>query len=198
MERGEASLDVGGAEAALPLSALSSSGSPLEETPHEDVEESAVYRCAGCNGFGAWRCDLWTGCDGADEQHYLQTNLVSNLASLAPTVDASLVNAWGLSRSSKSPWWVADNGTGMSTLYNGTGVKQGLIVTIPSGDPGVSPTGTPTGTVYNGDSTAFLLAPGKAAAFLFVTEDGTISGWNPGVSAGHVRDYGEPQERVGL
>ena len=67
-------------------------------------------------------------------QHYLQTNLVSNQASLAPTVDASLVNSWGLARSSKSPWWVADNGTGMSTLYNGTGAKQGLIVTIPSGD----------------------------------------------------------------
>jgi uncharacterized protein (TIGR03118 family) len=117
-------------------------------------------------------------------QHYLQTNLVSNQASLAPTVDASLVNAWGLSRSSKGPWWVADNGTGMSTLYNGTGAKQGLVVTIPSGDPGVSPTGTPTGTVFNGDSTAFLLAPGKAAAFLFVTEDGTISGWNPGVNLG--------------
>jgi uncharacterized protein (TIGR03118 family) len=117
-------------------------------------------------------------------QHYLQTNLVSNQASLAPTVDASLVNSWGLARSSKSPWWVADNGTGMSTLYNGTGAKQGLIVTIPSGDTSVSPTGTPTGTVYNGDSTAFLLAPGKASVFLFVTEDGTISGWNPGVSAG--------------
>lgn len=115
-------------------------------------------------------------------QHYKQTNLTSNLASLAPTRDADLVNAWGLSRSSGSPWWVSDNGTGLSTLYNGTGVKQGLVVTIPPGDPQAT-TGTPTGTVFNGDSTAFLLAPGKAAVFLFVTEDGTISGWNPGVKA---------------
>ncbi len=115
-------------------------------------------------------------------QHYKQTNLTSNLASLAPTMDANLVNAWGLARSSTSPWWVADNGTGLSTLYNATGVKQGLVVTIPPGSTQAT-TGTPTGTVYNGNGTAFLLAPGKAAVFLFVTEDGTISGWNPGVSA---------------
>jgi uncharacterized protein (TIGR03118 family) len=118
-------------------------------------------------------------------QHYKQTNLTSNRASLAPTVDANLVNAWGLSRSSKSPWWVADNGTGLSTLYNATGVAQGLVVTIPPGDT-QSTTGTPTGTVFNGDSAAFFVAPGKAALFLFVTEDGTISGWNPGVSAAAV------------
>lgn len=115
-------------------------------------------------------------------QHYKQTNLTSNQASLALTMDANLVNSWGLARSSTSPWWVADNGTGLSTLYNATGAKQGLVVTIPPGDT-TATTGTPTGTVYNGDSTAFLLAPGKAAVFLFVTEDGTISGWNPGVSA---------------
>jgi len=115
-------------------------------------------------------------------QHYKQTNLTSNLASLAPTMDADLVNSWGLARSSISPWWVADNGTGLSTLYNATGAKQRLVVTIPPGDTQAS-TGTPTGTVYNGDSTAFLLAPGKPAIFLFVTEDGTISGWNPGVKA---------------
>jgi uncharacterized protein (TIGR03118 family) len=117
-------------------------------------------------------------------QHYKQTNLTSNQASLAPTMDGGLVNSWGLARSSTGPWWVADNGTGLSTLYNGTGVKQGLVVTIPTGDNAQSPTGTPTGTVFNGDRTAFLLASGKAAIFLFVTEDGTISGWNPGVSLG--------------
>lgn len=115
-------------------------------------------------------------------QHYKQTNLTSNRASLAPTVDANLVNSWGLARSSKSPWWVADNGTGVSTLYNATGVAQPLVVTIPPSDTS-STTGTPTGAVFNGDGTAFLLAPGKAAIFLFVTEDGTISGWNPGVKA---------------
>jgi uncharacterized protein (TIGR03118 family) len=116
-------------------------------------------------------------------QQYTQTNLVSDQAAAALNQDPDLVNAWGLSRSSGSPWWVSDNGTGLSTLYDGSGTKQGLTVTIPTGDPTASPTGTPTGTVYNGSSIDFLLAPGKPAVFLFVTEDGTISGWNPGVSA---------------
>lgn len=116
-------------------------------------------------------------------QHYVQTNLVSNQASLAPTRDANLVNPWGLARSSKGPWWVADNGTGLSTLYDGTGKVIPLVVTIPSGDPSVNPTGSPTGTVFNGDKTAFMLPNGKAAVFLFVTEDGTISGWNGGTSS---------------
>jgi uncharacterized protein (TIGR03118 family) len=115
-------------------------------------------------------------------QHYKQTNLVSNQASLAPNRDANLVNAWGLTRSSKSPWWVSDNGTGRSTLYDGTGTAQSLVVTIPPADTS-STTGTPTGTIFNGDPNAFQIAPGKSAAFLFVTEDGTISGWNPGVQA---------------
>ena len=113
-------------------------------------------------------------------QHYTQTDLTSNLASAAPTRDANLVNPWGLSRSSKGAWWVSDNGTGLSTLYDGTGKITPLVVTIPPGSTD-SPTGTPTGTVFNGDPTAFPIAPGKGAAFLFVTEDGTISGWNPAV-----------------
>jgi uncharacterized protein (TIGR03118 family) len=119
-------------------------------------------------------------------QHYKQTNLVSNQASLAPTnpPDPDLVNSWGLTRSSTSPWWVADNGTGLSTLYNGTGVKQSLVVTIPPNASTPSATGTPTGVVFNGDANAFQVATGKQAIFIFVTEDGTISGWNPGVNGG--------------
>lgn len=114
-------------------------------------------------------------------QHYTQTNLTSSQASLAPTRDANLVNPWGLSRSSKGPWWVADNGTGLSTLYDGTGKVIPLVVPVPPSDPNTPP-GSPTGTVFNGDANSFQIAPGKAAAFLFVTEDGTISGWNPTVS----------------
>lgn len=115
-------------------------------------------------------------------QHYKETPLVSNLASLAPTVDSHLVNPWGMARSSTSPWWIADNGTGLSTLYNGTGSILSLVVTIPSADPSASPTGTPTGIVYNGDSTVFPINA-KAASFLFATEDGTVSGWNGGSTA---------------
>src|SRR6201993_2538148 len=82
-------------------------------------------------------------------QRYKQTNLVSDLADLAP-VDAHLVNPWGLARSPTSPWWVANNGDGSSTLYNGnTGDKVPLTVTIPP-PKGSSDKSTPTGTVFNG------------------------------------------------
>lgn len=113
-------------------------------------------------------------------QHYKQTNLVSDQSGVATTTDTNLVNPWGLSRSSGSPWWASDNGTGLATLYSGTGTPASLVVTIPTGDPDASSTGTPTGTVFNG-TTGFTLAPGKPALFMFVTEDGTVSGWNPGV-----------------
>jgi len=117
-------------------------------------------------------------------QHYNQTNLVSNTAGVAPVTDPQLINPWGLSRNSGSPWWVSDQATGFSTLYDGTGAKQSLIVTIPPADPNnkKTPTGTPTGTIANGSQTDFLLAPGAPAAFLFSTIDGTIAGWNPAVA----------------
>jgi len=111
-------------------------------------------------------------------QEYNQVNLVANTAGAAAATDASLVNAWGLSRGSGSPWWVSDAGTGLSTLYNGAGTKQGLVVTIPAAKTGA--TGTPTGTIFNGSTTDFLLptATPVAAAFLFSTLDGLIVGWN--------------------
>jgi len=117
-------------------------------------------------------------------QHYTQTNLVSNMSGVAPVTDPQLINPWGLSRGSGSPWWVSDQATGLSTLYNGPGAKQGLIVTIPPADPTNknTPTGTPTGTIFNGSQTDFLLAAGKPALFLFSTIDGTIAGWNPAVA----------------
>jgi len=98
--------------------------------------------------------------------------------------DPQLINPWGLSRGSGSPWWISDNATGFSTLYDGAGIKQSLIVTIPPADPTNknTPTGSPTGTISNGSQTDFLLAPGKPAVFLFCTTDGTIAGWNPTVA----------------
>src|ERR1700750_2331923 len=85
----------------------------------------------------------------ANAQHYTQVNLVANTSGVAPVTDPTLVNPWGLSRSSSSPWWISDNGTGLSTLFNGAGVKNSLIVTIPKVDPNnkAFPTGTPTGTI---------------------------------------------------
>ena len=116
-------------------------------------------------------------------QHYTRTDLTANASGVSPSatvkLDANLVNAWGVSRSSTSPWWVADNGSGKATLYDASGTPQSLIVTIPppNGQEGSS---APTGTVFN-FTTAFELAPTKPAVFLFATEDGTISGWNPAV-----------------
>jgi uncharacterized protein (TIGR03118 family) len=119
---------------------------------------------------------------------FQQVDLVSNIAGLAPVTDPALVNPWGISHSATSPFWVSDNGTGVSTLYNGAGAKLSLVVTIPP--PAGSPAGTtakPTGQVFNG-SADFVVTNGTASApsrFIFATEDGTISGWNPNVDATH-------------
>jgi uncharacterized protein (TIGR03118 family) len=122
-------------------------------------------------------------------QHYIQTNLVSDIMGRAPVFDPNLKNPWGLTRSSGSPWWVGNNNSGTSTLYDGQGkpfpskANGGpLVVTVPP--PGFAPgsPSAPTGVVFNGSPTDFLLAPGKQAIFIFATEDGTISGWNPGVN----------------
>ncbi len=115
-------------------------------------------------------------------QHYRQTNLVSNIVGMAPTTDPNLKNPWGLTRSAGSPWWIGNNNSGTSTLYDGKGNTIPLVVTVPP--PKGSPAGTqsaPTGVVFNGSPADFLLAPGKQAIFIFATEDGTISGWNPGI-----------------
>src|SRR5205823_9969239 len=71
-------------------------------------------------------------CSAATAQKYVRTDLVSNQPGVAPTTDTNLVNAWGIARSATSPWWVSDNGTGVSTLYNGSGQKLALTVTLPS------------------------------------------------------------------
>lgn len=114
-------------------------------------------------------------------QRYARKDLTTDSAvvSSSANIDTNLVNAWGLARATGSPWWVADNGTGLSTLYNANGQAQSLVVTIPT--PDGTGTAAPTGTVFN-PTAAFEVAPGKKSVFLFVTEDGTISGWNPGVN----------------
>jgi len=64
----------------------------------------------------------------AHAQHYTQVNLVANTSGAAPVTDPNLVNPWGLSRSSGSPWWISDNGTGLTTLYNGAGTITPLCL----------------------------------------------------------------------
>jgi uncharacterized protein (TIGR03118 family) len=114
-----------------------------------------------------------------------QSNLTSDGATPAAFTDANLKNPWGISYSPTGAFWVSDNATGLTTLYDGTGAIQNLVVTIPAA--GTSGTGSPTGQVFNPSSTDFAVAQGgksAAAAFLFATEDGTISGWAPSVNFG--------------
>jgi uncharacterized protein (TIGR03118 family) len=111
---------------------------------------------------------------------YMNTPLTTN-GSGGTFSDTNLVNPWGLSRSSGGPWWVSDNGTGLSTLYTGTGSVNSLVVKIPAAKPGSGTWGSPTGTVFNG-SMGFTIGSGDPAIFMFATEDGTVSGWNPNVS----------------
>ena len=113
---------------------------------------------------------------------YLQTNLVSDIPGLAQIQDSSLVNPWGVSFSSASPFWVSNQGTNTSTLYSvtPTGITKGpLMVNIPTTASG--PQG-PTGQVSNNTS-AFLLPNGMPAHFIFANLNGTISAWNGGTNA---------------
>jgi len=113
---------------------------------------------------------------------YLLHNLVSDIPNLADYTDPGLVGAWGISQSATSPFWIADAGSGLSTLYSTTGSIIPLVVTIPPSKTGGTQ-GSPTGTVWN-STTGFALTTGNPAVFLFDTLDGTISGWNPGVNKG--------------
>ena len=121
---------------------------------------------------------------------YAVNPLVSDAGTTAPSTDASLVNGWGLSAGPTTPWWASDNGTNLSTLYSGTGAKVALTVSVPGG---------PTGTVFNGSATDFVVSQNGAsgaARFLFSTEGGTILGWTPSVN-GTVAVVGADRSSVG-
>lgn len=96
-----------------------------------------------------------------------------------------LINSWGLTALPASPFWLSDNGTGFSTLYTGGGAQIPLFVTIPpSANSPAGSAGTPTGTVGNigpnsADFTVTENGNSGKSLFIFVTQDGTISAWNP-------------------
>ena len=117
---------------------------------------------------------------------YSVHNLVSDGGVPADHTDPDLVNAWGIAFNPTAVVWVADNATGVATLYNGAGVKQSLIVTIPPAT-GAAPPSNPTGIVFSGGSD-FVVTKGSVSGpsrFIFATEDGTIAGWAPNVDATH-------------
>jgi uncharacterized protein (TIGR03118 family) len=106
---------------------------------------------------------------------YKLNNLVSNQVKQARHTDPFMVNGWGLAYGPGGPIWVADNGSGWSTLYDAAGNRKSLIVEVASaGDAGP---GTATGIVFNGSQD--FQVKGWASIFIFATLDGTISGWAP-------------------
>jgi uncharacterized protein (TIGR03118 family) len=114
---------------------------------------------------------------------YQQRNLVSDGAVPAENTDPNLVNAWGVAFNPFGFAWVADNGTGVSTLYDGAGKPQSLVVKIPPSAT-ASTKAKPTGIVFSGAPTGFMVSQGGVSGpsrFVFATEDGTISGWAPNV-----------------
>jgi uncharacterized protein (TIGR03118 family) len=123
---------------------------------------------------------FFAGQASAQSSSYAQTNLVSDGAVAAPHTDKKLINPWGVAFSPGGPFWISDNNSGFSTLYDNQGVPQSLIVTIPppAGAPGPA---TPTGMVAN--ATANFAVNGSPAFFIFSTEDGTISAWTGGNNA---------------
>jgi uncharacterized protein (TIGR03118 family) len=109
---------------------------------------------------------------------YVQHNLVSDTPAIPADVhNMQLINSWGIAASPTSPWWIANADSGFSTVYDTSGPMPVLALTV------VVP-GEPTGTVFNGGAGFQLVSgtPTTAARFLFSSEDGTISGWNPTVS----------------
>ena len=116
--------------------------------------------------------------DKHGNSRYKQTNLVSDQPGVAMLQDENLVNAWGISFGAPTPFWVSDNGTGLSTLYAVTNDSAGMVqvakrpleVTIPG-------EGNPTGQLFN--STGQF----NGDLFIFASEDGTISGWRPALGS---------------
>jgi uncharacterized protein (TIGR03118 family) len=124
------------------------------------------------------------------QNSYSVRGLVSDLPGMAEHVDANLKNPWGLAASGTSPFWISNNHTGTTTVYNGDGnafpEANPLTVTIPApAGRGTNGASSPTGQTFN-DTGSFELAPGKPANFLFGTEDGTIAAWSGAAGPGAV------------
>ena len=116
---------------------------------------------------------------------FTQTNLISDVPGMASRTDAALVNPWGMAVGLNGGLWVCDNGSGKSTVYDGTGAAvppQSITKPAPGSGGGTS---APTGVATNATTGFVISAGGKSgpSSQLFATEDGTIAGWNSSVDA---------------
>jgi len=114
---------------------------------------------------------------------FVQTNLVSSVPGLANTTDPNLIDPWGVSFAGGSPFWVSNQGSGTTTLYDGAGNLKEVApntpaITVPGGTGGAA---GPTGQVFN--STTSFSVNGAASHFIFDNLNGTISAWTGGASA---------------
>lgn len=111
----------------------------------------------------------------AQTNSYKQTNLTSDTAGVAPNVDPNLVNPWGIAFFPNNPFWISDNNSGFTTLYNASGTSAGsFAVPHSAANTGLS---TPTGIVANSTGAGFAVN-GLPGQFIFDSEDGAISSWN--------------------
>jgi uncharacterized protein (TIGR03118 family) len=125
-----------------------------------------------------WFISVGTAHAQTSGNNYKQTNLVADTSNVTPApahVDPNLLNPWGIAFFPGSPFWISDNNSGFSTLYDQNGVLQGTFVIPPPA--GSTAAATPTGIVANLSQTGFIVG-GQPSLFIFDTEDGTISGWN--------------------
>lgn len=137
---------------------------------------AAIATLVSCGGGGSSSNNSGT----SSPSSFTAMALVSDGAVSAPHTDPNLKNGWGVAFNPKGFVWVADNGTNVATLYDGNGVPQSLVVTIPDGSHGEA---APTGIVFNGTQSFTVARNGKSgvAAFIFAGEGGTITAWAPAV-----------------
>ncbi len=131
-----------------------------------------------------------SGCMSTDNSKtsngFQQVNLVSDTAGFsAKNLDPDLLNAWGIAVGSGGTFWISDNHSGKSTLYDLNGNTQGAPVSIPAGKDSV---GSPTGAVFNATSDFQMPDGSGKALFIFAGEDGSLSAWNTGAAAKIVVD----------
>ncbi|MGF6382545.1 uncharacterized protein (TIGR03118 family) [Paraburkholderia atlantica] len=140
---------------------------------------AAVATLVSCGGGGGGSSNS-SSTSPPVQSSFAATALVSDGAVPAAHTDANLKNPWGVAFNPKGFAWVADNGTNVATLYDGNGVPQSLVVTIPDGKNGSA---SPTGIVFNGTQSFLVTENGKSgvAAFIFAGEGGTITAWAPAV-----------------
>jgi uncharacterized protein (TIGR03118 family) len=147
-----------------------------------------AYKCAVVVAVSAALLGGLVACGGGSSNSspastagpFASTTLVSDGSIPAAHTDSNLQNGWGVAFNPTGTFWVSDNTVQKSSLYDGNGVVQSLVVTIPAGSQGPA---SPTGIIFNSTSDFVISSGGNssAAVFAWATEAGTIAAWSPKV-----------------